>query len=986
METIAAMCHNGINRTDVLEFSALLQKTENPFVKDAFSTHLCPILTRSDGADSSSNSWEWLGDAWISLSLCLIHLYVPDGPLDPLIVQECERNHFISLERRLRNQMEVIRNMEELVTGNGSNKTLHELARRLRHVEDRLSSVGLSPVHRVSDVTRLNSLFQEISQFSAQILSRLPSLPPSNQNPKSPWASNAEVVLQGTISGFIQRLESGYADLHDIVHPLVWSLNQLRLGLRIGVYAREVPRGGEQEEIAHALLAFPSVEAVRRSRLIASIATPLPDVEWTLHCIAGINYQAVTGSKLENQSLELKHRYDFMLSLWLQDREKERQEMIDSSSLYRQRKHDETIVDDAEAEEQDFHSMFPQFEDESLPVYHVKSRVTPGARFVSGPQMLELARMHGFLFQSSRDPHYPSLASYRIRRRLAVQRQCAQGQLAVLSPILDDVSLCWRLSLLSDRIGELDTTDLNYSNSYDFYTDSNVPEVRKAISVLKELRARLQSIILEWPDQMVLQNLLERVQKILDLALQTPVAGVLGSLERLLMHTDDWESYANRENTLKPHQQKIIELIVGWRRLELRCWAQLLAVQEQIFIDGTSEWWFRLYELLVQGTIAASEAVRNGATQALDEHVSRLTPLLDEYMTSSPLGQFRPRLNLLQSFARYLDLIAIPSEKPNSVALKRLARIAHTVTKHYEYALPAIMDDLTRGRAPLEKDIRDYIKLASWKDVNVFALKQSAERTHRQLHKCIRKFRDILRAPINPSHFPRLILDDTNLVVLESIERPHPVPELSALPSIDTRGDGPKHLKHLSLTLERFTNVLGDGVLALLKDEASQFVDALAIQTITTAQSLADAPITGSAEEKQKATKTLVMRKRRALMDLLKEMKRIGVPPNLKSDLLAQQQSRSHLLESGVLVDGFDPNLDAVIKKGNLYYHRLINGLQFVRDALHSHHSDLSTRELQRTLMFTESTFSYGYSLRQKYVLSFEIYESRFQPNFRTDS
>ena len=967
MESITSACHSGFNQADVLEFSALLRKTENVFLKEAFLNRLCPILNQIGGVDAS-DSWTWLGDAWISLALCIIHLYVPDAPLDPLVVQECERNHFLLVGNRLRTQMQVIRNMEGLVTGNGSNKPLHGLGQRLLRVEDRLSSIGLSPVHRASDVTRLDSLFSEISQFSSQIISRLPSLSPSDSHPETSWASDTEVVLQGSISGFIQRLENGYPDLHDIVHPLLWSLCQLRIGLRIGIYAREASVGGVQEQMAHALLAFPSVEAVRCSRLVASTIAPTQGVEWTLHRIAGIYYEAVAGSELKNQALELKHHYDHMLSLWLRDREKERQEMIDSSSLYRHHKHDETVVNDTEAEEQDFRRMFPQFEDESLPVSHIATQTTIPVRCVSASQMLELARLHSSLFQSSGYFHHASLVSYKYRRRLALQRQYTDGHLAISSPILDDVSLTWRLSLLSDRIATLDATGLNHTESYDFYADSNVPEVRKAISVLKEFHGRVQAIIMEWPDQMVLQNLLERVQKILDLGVQTPVAGVLVSLERLLIHTDDWETYANRENTLKPQQQRIIDLIVSWRRLELRCWAQLLVVQEQNFIDGISEWWFRLYELLIRGTIAASETVRNGDIQALDEHVSRLTPLVDEYMTSSPLGQFRPRLDLLVSFARYMDLIAPMSEKHHSAALRRLASIVHSFAIHYEYALSAITDDLARRRAPLEKEIRDYIKLASWKDVNVLALKQSAERTHRQLHKCIRKFRDILREPISPSLFPRVTVEDKNLVVRESAERVYPMPELSALPPTESRGDVPKHLEHLSLTLDRFTNILGSDVLGVLNDEAHNLVDAFATQIITTAQSLGNAPITGSAEEKQKATKTLVMRKRRALTDLLKEMKRLGVSPNLKPDILAQQQSRSHLLECGLSSDDFDPSLGAVIKKGNLYYHRLINGLQFIRDAMRSHHSDLSTRELQRTLLFTESTFSYGHSTRQKYV------------------
>ena len=45
----------------------------------------------------------------------------------------------------------------------------------------------------------------------------------------------------------------------------------------------------------------------------------------------------------------------------------------------------------------------------------------------------------------------------------------------------------------------------------------------------------------------------------------SPVAQVLAALERLLVQTDDWEEYANRDNSLKLQQNKLIALIIEWR-------------------------------------------------------------------------------------------------------------------------------------------------------------------------------------------------------------------------------------------------------------------------------------------------------------------------------------------------------------------------------------------------------------------------------------
>ena len=64
--------------------------------------------------------------------------------------------------------------------------------------------------------------------------------------------------------------------------------------------------------------------------------------------------------------------------------------------------------------------------------------------------------------------------------------------------------------------------------------------------------------------------------------------------------------------------------------------------------------------------------------------------------------------------------------------------------------MPAIDAHIAQQRETLDREIADYVKLATWKDVNVFALKQSAQKTHTYLHKSLRKFREILRQPADP--------------------------------------------------------------------------------------------------------------------------------------------------------------------------------------------------------------------------------------------
>ena len=74
--------------------------------------------------------------------------------------------------------------------------------------------------------------------------------------------------------------------------------------------------------------------------------------------------------------------------------------------------------------------------------------------------------------------------------------------------------------------------------------------------------------------------------------------------------------------------------------MELRGWSQLLSSEAAAFNDGVSEWWFRLYEMLVIGTLSSVATDEATSTGAAKEHATCCVPLIDDYMMASPLGQF----------------------------------------------------------------------------------------------------------------------------------------------------------------------------------------------------------------------------------------------------------------------------------------------------------------------------------------------------------
>jgi midasin (ATPase involved in ribosome maturation) len=43
-------------------------------------------------------------------------------------------------------------------------------------------------------------------------------------------------------------------------------------------------------------------------------------------------------------------------------------------------------------------------------------------------------------------------------------------------------------------------------------------------------------------------------------------------------------------------------------------------------------------------------------------------------------------------------------------------------------------------RAPIEKKLKDYVKIVRWKDINYWAIKETVDKSHKTLHKYVREF------------------------------------------------------------------------------------------------------------------------------------------------------------------------------------------------------------------------------------------------------
>jgi midasin (ATPase involved in ribosome maturation) len=106
---------------------------------------------------------------------------------------------------------------------------------------------------------------------------------------------------------------------------------------------------------------------------------------------------------------------------------------------------------------------------------------------------------------------------------------------------------------------------------------------------------------------------------------------------------------------------------------------------------------------------------------------------------------------------------------------EQLLAIVHHVRSYYYQFLPSVDQAIAQMKEPIIKEINEFIKLCTWRDVNYLTLRQTVEKSRRLISKTLRKFRkDVLEQPltncITNFHDDSQINNQTLVVSSEVIE------------------------------------------------------------------------------------------------------------------------------------------------------------------------------------------------------------------------
>ncbi|TVY40595.1 Midasin [Lachnellula occidentalis] len=864
--------------------------------------------------------------AWVQFAVGCITLYVPNRTFDPDKRQRLERERHQNTREMLQNKLSALQQFEKIFSGQESNI-------RCQLLNSDIEELGEPPALMQEIYRPEDSELDQLQGFFANVLktvvhSDLRATLMSYFNGTDENASNDIRLIQSNVAQLIRHL-SHYQAYNDITTPVISMLRCLQIGLAMATLV-SVDSGATSSAIIKVAPFLGGGPAYIENSGLSN-----HPMEFLALAEVTANTEKLASFQKPQRNALLKTFHDCFMQ-WDERLKTDRAEAESSSGLYRFRG---SAEDEDEEDEEQFNELFPAYDEtsSSLPT-GISSSSTARDTAVN------IAQVHANIFLGTGTPSNSIMTfiQHMSKQISARHEHGAQGDQRNMTASV----LPGSLLLLDHQIEALSPT-ATVPESYNFYTDANLPEARKLVTLVHQIQRRFRELqsVDEIAHMQTLEDVLASCRDLLNFHHTDPIAKIITKVEKVHEFMHEWQhgGWASRLNSALSQYDNLTSTIVSWRRLELSTWAKLFDMETKKCEEAARAWWFFAYQIIIAAPLGLS-----GDHEELRKYASRLLGDLEAYFKTAVIGQYVEQLQLLKQLQKHLELIMI--DEPSMAIIN--SALSNFISLYARYEKP-VQETLKKGRVSLEKAMKDVLLLASWKDTNIVALKDSAKRSHHKLFKIVRKFRALLSQPmqfvisqgIPDESFSEGYDSYSPLVQLPTVDQSALALCATSVPKWSKKS---KRFVNVSKTVSMMVDAsqLPESTL-----EGSAYLDTFLGNILTSIAELQKATPSVLDEENKVTVKHLKSRKRKLFADTLKELRQMGIKYNLSADALAKQDSLSVSL---VNVGNLTPRPDVDISGLEYYFHKSIDLAPLARDAAQKHSEDLSRAEVARSTGFLE--------------------------------
>lgn len=926
-----------------LEFAARVSPTH--YFRTIYQDYLHEPLAwiRSEPGPASLGT---TGAALVATSLGLLRLLVPDQPYDPALTSQVAHACFKQRETDVQNFLAAQRLFEANFTG-------QKTSLLIRMTEEELFRIGDEPA--VAAVVRpsgngldlLNVEFTNLlravvdSQPEKVLLAAFPGRWQNDSMSKGDARVEAEKLLQN-IEHICKRLRLADRAFDDLTKPIVWILQCLALGIRMLVASQSsLPQASQhiQESVNRTPLLGLNPGKIMRPALHTKQSLRLNTedcVGWLEHLVVVQSIETTDFTLKGSQILDLVKVTDLMYETWKANLERDQETAVARSKYYAYRGDDDL---DESQEKQAVTQMFPTFDESQDNGESIKAKTGYDAR----ANAVKLSQLQHCLFTGGH--RGVGLAPY-IYQSLEHISNDAGKHSSEVGVVSSQDLLPLVLLKLDQQMLTLDATER--AQRINIYTDGDVIEARRLHKLVKSVVAKFRWIHNAWPEHAVPLEVLDFCREVYRFNLKDPIAKLLTKTEKLLDIVSQWQAVASREYSIADSVDELTKLIISWRQLELSSWSRLLDLEQQANESNARSWYFMLYEAIILNPRQVLDQEKD-----LFAYVKELASTLEDFLTSTSCGEFSCRLQMCRSFQQLLRGMVAQDQ-----SLQPVLSCVVNVISHPSRYQQAVESALAKGRAELERKLREQIKLASWKDTNVSALRESARRSHFKLFKIVRKYRSLLAQPLQLQAAQPQVSGQSSSSLLDLLPLETPTEAVESALIVAS-----KALTQWSARPERLRNPFGaaarmklvvrrEGDRFAASDALSQFLSSFQ----TAMKDLRSRTPSTLTEDNQGQINYLKGLKQTLFSDTLRSIKQMGVKRNLGSIELEKQRSRASVLASIPVLES--KSYPRTCASANNDFHEVLDLMPAVRNALTEHSEQLRVVDVRRSAAYADGLLS----------------------------
>jgi midasin len=878
--------------------------------------------------------------AWIRFALASIFAYVPDRSFDPALKHSTQRELLADKKASLQSKLQALELFEKSFSGQKRNL-------RYAILEQELAGMGVDipelqiPRPSLSQLSSLQGEFNIVLQIARSIQAD---------------CLQADYVfdpsVRQNITQMILRLRERYRAYDDLVVPLIGFLQCLIIGLSMAELSTGVDRQDTTDIGALCQLHVLQAGSKYHHESLESLERPI----YHLAQLAVVkNVDSNPSSK--TQFSDDAHRvFAQLYSSWKDKLSTEQDDYAKKSSLYAYRGGQDQ---EEEVDEEEYNEMFPDYEGEST---------TAVGNAIKSPRdsAIRISTIHSQIFCADSDPQ--TLITELLDQAGTLMNDQSSTPLQSSTASLPHIYFTIQKKL--DTLDSGTTLDLNYN----IYTDPNVAEAKKLMTLVTKIQSRFRSLLSFEFEHSTVDDVIRIGDEILAFQHTEPVARFMTKIEKLHETMNEWERIASKEVSATGLYDQLTNLIVSWRRLELTTWTRLYDLEVSKCIEDAKSWWFVAYENI----IAVPESLVL-AGQPLQLHAQELVKTLEKFFIETTIGQYAERLKLVVQFQQHV--FHCIADKPELIPI--YTSLTNFISYYSRFEKP-ISNALDKGRQKLERDVKEVVLLASWKDVNINALRQSARTSHQKLFKLVRKFRELLNRSVSSIIEPGppdeedakefLSKDTLSLIVVSSNNQDALGMCEETIANWDTVAS---RFKHVSATVSVMYS-MGQGP-SLPWDGTGHIHDFLTNLELSMAE-LQKATPSILNDETKNTVKHLKTRKRALFAHVLKELRRMGFQYNLSTGILSKQNSTAAILSS--LPNTPHHDQFPSIKDAEYHFHKTLSLMPQVRQIQREHSGDLTPAEVARSTGYLEGILERMLQQRKQLastVISFNQLETVFK-------